>query len=113
MPDIEGHDFPPYAYADWPRHVTRSDGTSMTANSETEADEFLKGDADAIKAYKAAGDANAKARAIQIKADADVAKIRHDAAMAQADAAAKAAEARAEPAKAAPVADKSATKPAA
>jgi hypothetical protein len=109
MPDIEGHDFQPVAWAEWPKHVVRSDGATLTAANETEAAEFLQGDKAALDALKASDAASAKARAIQLKADADVAKIQHDAAMAQADLAVKTAEAQAkaaEAAKPAPVPDR-------
>ncbi len=112
MPDIEGHEFGSYAYVEWPKHVTRSDGTGMVVSDAAEAEAFLKDDADAMAAFKADEAVNDKVRAIQAKADAEIARIMRDAETeqaevveaAQAAAAAKAAEAAApaKPAKSEP-----------
>ncbi len=105
MPDIEGHEFGSYAYVEWPKHVTRSDGTGMTVADAAEAEAFLKDDADAMKAFKADEAMNAKLRDIQAKADAEIARIMRDAEMAQARVI-EAAKPNVEPVKAAPVPDK-------
>lgn len=51
MPEIEGHTFPPYVYAEWPKFVRNSDGGHTIARSQEDVDEFLKDDPGALAAY--------------------------------------------------------------
>jgi colicin import membrane protein len=101
--------FPAAPFAEWPKHIARSDGTTITASGPAEVEEFLKGDADALAAHKEAEAMAEQARKIEatraaaiLKANSDAdaahAKLltaKEDKAKADAEAAAKAAEAQA------------------